>query len=151
MDRVTNKVLQCAVPLKDRTLTPERNVKQVEYITRKKARLETCRFTFDDVRRINGKPGMDCCECIDWLDEFASWIESAYDGRSSAYEEMASRYNADRPRKFIDRDGKTVSFYRVIDNYLKFMCYAENYGKAYTVSRFKNYVKENFKEVMCNG
>lgn len=148
---MTNKVLQCAVPLKDSTLTPERNVKQVEYITRKRARRETCRFTFDDVRRINGKPGMDCCECIDWLDEFASWIESAYDGRSSAYEEMAARYNADRPRKFIDRDGKTVSFYRVIDNYLKFMCYAENYGKAYTVSRFKNYVKKNFKEVMCNG
>lgn len=123
----------------------------MKHITRKIARVEACKFTYDDVRRLNGKPDMDCCECNNWLDGFGSWIESAYNGKLVSYEEMAAEFNANCSRKFRKRDGKTVNYCRVLEEYLSFMCLAVNYGKNYTVSRFKTFVKENYKEVLVNG
>lgn len=122
-----------------------------KYITRKIARVEACKLTLEDVRRLNGRPDMDCCESSNWLFDFGNWIESAYNGKLASYEEMAAEFNLNRKRKFIGRDGKTVSYSRIINNYLKFMCLAENSGKCYTMNRFKSFVTENYKEALANG
>lgn len=116
-------------------------------ITRKIARVEACKFSHKDVQRLNNRPDMDCCESSNWLFDFGNWIETAYGGKLASYEEMAEEFNANRKRKFIDRDGKAVSYCRVVSNYLRFMCLAENHGKCYTISRFKAYMTEHYKEV----
>lgn len=119
----------------------------MKYITRKIARAEAGKLTANDVRRLNNKPDMDCCQCGNWLDGFSAYIESAYNGKCSTYEEMAAEFNANRKRKFRKRDGKTVDYCRVLQEYINFMCLAVNYGKNYTVSRFKAFMTENYKEV----
>lgn len=116
-------------------------------ITRKIARVEACKFTTDDVRRLNDRPEMSACTCLEWLDGFTSWIESAYDNKATSYEEMAVIFNKNTSRQFKKSDGKIISYCRVLEEYLSFMCLAVNYGKAYTVQRFHRFVSENFKEV----
>lgn len=64
-----------------------------KYITRKIARVEACKFTTDDVRRLNNRPEMCGYTCLEWLDGFTTWIESAYDNKATSYEEMAAIFN----------------------------------------------------------
>lgn len=118
-----------------------------KYITRKIASVEACRFTPDDVRKINNRPEMSLCTCLEWKENFGSWIESAYNGKLATYEEMAAEFNSNRSRQFKKSDGKIISYCRLLEEYLSFMCLAENYGKHYTVSRFKNFVSKQYREV----
>lgn len=134
-----------------------------KYITRDLARRMTCKLetqvgildktAFDYVVQLINVPHriVGCVDCLEWLDGFGNWIESGYNGKATSYEEMAAEFNANCSRKFRKRDGKTVNYCRVLEEYLSFMCLAVNYGKNYTVSRFKAFVKENYKEVLVNG
>lgn len=85
----------------------------MEYITRKKAGMEACKFTFEDVRRLNDKPNMCAYSCLQWLDGFGSWIESAYNGKATTYEKMAAEFNANRNRQFEKPNGKIIN----LENY----------------------------------
>ena len=130
-----------------------------KHITRKIARIEASKLNSrlgildkqarDYVVQLIGIPhgNFDCIECLDWIDGFGSWIESAYNGKCSTLEEMAAEFNANRSRKFLKRDGKIANYCRVLEEYLSFMCRAENYGKCYTTNRFKAFITENYKEV----
>lgn len=132
--------------------------KMAKYISRNTARMETSRLNSrlgildkearNYVVRLSGLPeSAGCIACLEWLDGFGNWIESAYNGKATTYEEMASELNSERKRKFTDRKGKTVGYCRVLIEYLGFMCRAENYGKRYTMKQFKSYVSEYYKEV----
>ncbi len=120
----------------------------MEYITRKIARVEVCKFSTDDIRRINNRPEMCAYTCLNWLDGFSSWIESAYNGKLSTYEEMAVEFNANRSRKFAKSDGKIIDYCRLIKEYLSFMCQQDNNGRGYTIKRF-NAFTAGYKEVFA--
>lgn len=120
----------------------------MEYITREKAQTEACKFLIRDARRLNKEPDMDCCRADNWLFGFRNWIDTAYNGKLFTFEEMAMEYNSNRKRKFIDHNGKSVSYCVMISNFIDFIHLAENRGKCYTLSRF---ITENYKEVYING
>lgn len=129
-----------------------------KYISRNTARMETSRLNSrlgildkearNYVVRLSGLPeSAGCIACLEWLDGFGNWIESAYNGKATTYEEMAAEFNADRKRKFINSKGKPISYCKVLVEYFNFMCLAENSEKRYTVKQFKGYVSEYYKEV----
>lgn len=118
-----------------------------KYITRKVARVEACKPTLEDVRRLNGKPLMSVYEYNNWLFDFGSWIESGYNGKATSFEEMAADFNANKSRRFAKFDGKIIGYCRVLKEYLSYMCQQDNNGKGYTVKRFKAFMTENYKEV----
>lgn len=115
-----------------------------KYITRKIARAEACKLLIKDARRLNQEPDMDCCRADNWLFGFRNWIDTAYDGNCTTFEEMTMEYNSNRKRRFIDHNGKSVSYCVMIINFLDFIHLAENRNKCYTVSGF---ITENYKEV----
>lgn len=119
-----------------------------KYITRRIAGMETCKFTFEDVRRLNNRPEMCAYTCLNWLDSFGSWIESAYNGKLSTYEEMAAEFNKNIHRQFEKPDGKIIDYCRLIKEYLSFMCQQDNNGRGYTIKRF-NAFTAGYKEVFA--
>ncbi len=119
----------------------------MEYITRKKASMEACKFTPNDVRKINGTPEMCVYTCLKWKDSFCNWVESAYNGKLPTYVSMGCEFNKNLHRQFKKPDGKIINYCRVLEEYLSFMCQQDNNGKGYTVSRFKKFVAENYHEI----
>lgn len=90
-------------------------------------------------------------DCLEWLDGFSAYIETAYSGRIGSFEDIAEDYNKQRKRKFLNGNGLQISFKCVCNKFLKFMCLAENYGKRCTVKGFNKFLSENYREVFVNG
>lgn len=122
-----------------------------KYITRKIASMEACRFTPDDVRKINGTPKMCLSTCLKWKESFCNWIKSAYDGKLYTYVSMGCEFNKNLHRRFEKPDGTIINYCRVLEEYLSFMCQQDNNDKGYTVKRFLGFLTENYREVFVNG
>lgn len=133
-----------------------------EYITRKTARMKVTKLetqvgildktAYNEVVKLIDDPRKSSySDCLEWLDGFSAYIETAYSGRIGSFKDIAEDYNKQRKRKFLNGNGSQISFKCVCNKFLKFMCLAENYGKRYTVRRFNKFLSENYREVFVNG
>ena len=134
----------------------------MKYITRDLARRMTCKLetqigildktAYNEVVKLIDDPRKSSySDCLEWLDGFSAYIETAYNGRICFFKDIAEDYNKQRKRKFLNGNGLQISFKCVCNKFLKFMCLAENYGKRYTVRRFNKFLSENYREVLVNG
>lgn len=133
-----------------------------EYITRKTARMKVTKLetqvgildktAYNEVVKLIDDPRKSSySDCLEWLDGFSAYIETAYSGRIGSFEDIAEDYNKQRKRKFLNGNGLQISFKCVCNKFLKFMCLAENYGKRYTTKGFNKFLSENYREVFVNG
>lgn len=135
----------------------------MKYITRDLARRMTCKLetqigildktAYDYVVQLINVPYgiVGYTDCLELLDGFSAYIETAYSGRIGSFEDIAEDYNKQRKRKFLNGNGLQISFKCVCNKFLKFMCLAENYGKRYTTKGFNKFLSENYREVLVNG
>lgn len=133
-----------------------------EYITRKTARMKVTKLetqvgildktAYNEVVKLIDDPRKSSySDCLEWLDGFSAYIETAYSGRIGSFEDIAEDYNKQRKRKFLNGNGSQISFKCVCNKFLKFMCLAENYEKRYTMKGFNKFLSENYREVFVNG
>lgn len=116
----------------------------LENITRKMARQRASNLSLTEIRYFTGTPDLDPMQADIWVDGLSGYIETVYNNERKLFIEIVADYNRNRKRKFLNTNGETVSFYRVMDDYLIYIGVS---GKKYTLNNFNAYVKANYTEV----
>lgn len=119
----------------------------MENISRRDASYLACKLSFDDIRRYNNSQDMTVIDCWDWNNGLSAYIEIVYNGTKSLFDEIVADFNSNNNRKFLNSNGKEVSYFKVMDNFLIYMGRPENARKRYTANNFNKYLVTNYTEI----
>ena len=119
----------------------------LENITRTMARYRASNLSLTEIRHFTGTPDLDPMQAERWANGLSSYIETAYNDERKLFIEIVADYNRNRKRNFLNAYGIVITFYTVMEDYLRFMGRPENTRKKYTLNNFNAYLKQNYMEV----
>lgn len=119
----------------------------LDIVYRRMAQYRASNLSLSEVRRFSGIPDLDSYSGEKWANGLSTYIETAYNDDRKFFTEIIEDYKSNINRKFLNDKGEEVSYNKVMDNFLIYMCRAENARKRYTANNFNKYLVTNYTEI----